>query len=228
MNTDTIYDKEIICPVCSKKTIITKVKSKACKVSSRDTDFCVYYEGINPILYDVWVCENCGYSSMSDKFETINAREAKLILETITPKWVKRSMSGDRSIDNSIEAFKLALLNLQIRKAKSSEFAKVCLRIAWLYRISKDEKEFDFLRHALNYYNDTYEKERFPVDKLDEFTCMYMIAELNRRLGSNEEALKWFGRIISSPDARRNAKLLENARDQIQLIKDSADEAERQ
>lgn len=221
LNTDSIYDKEIICPVCSKKTIVTKVKSKVCKVASRDTDFCVYYEDVNPMLYDIWICENCGYASMGDKFESITTREAKLIHDTISQKWVKRSMSGERSVDSAIEAFKLALLNLQVRKAKSSEFAKIVLRIAWLYRINKDERELDFLRHALIYYNDTYEKERFPVDKLDEFTCMYMIAELNRRLGKNEEAMKWFSRLISSPDARRNTKLLDNARDQIQLIKDT-------
>ena len=54
-----------------------------------------------------------------------------------------------------------------------------------------------------------------------------MIAELHRRLGNNEEAIKWFSRLISSPDARRNAKLLECARDQIQLVKDAAEEAAR-
>lgn len=226
--TDSIYDKEIICPVCSKKTTVTKVKAKACKVSSRDTDFCVYYEGVNPIFYDVWVCENCGYASMNDKFETIGSRDCNLIREVITPKWVKHSMSGERSIESAIESFKLVLLNLQVRKAKSSEFAKVCLRIAWLYRINNDERELDFLKYALRYYNDTYEKERFPVDKLDEFTCMYMIAELYRRVGDNEEAVKWFSRIISSPEARRNTKLLECARDQIQLVKDAAEEAARQ
>lgn len=38
---------------------------------------------------------------------------------------------------------------------------------------------------------------------MDEFTCMYMIAELNRRLGDYDEAIKWFNRLVSSQDARK-------------------------
>lgn len=223
---DSIYDKEIVCPVCSKKTIVTKVKSKSCKVESRDTDFCVYYEGVNPIFYDIWICEHCGYAAQAEKYEDINARDSKLIMQEITPKWTKRSFSGERDVDNAIDTFKLALLNLHVRKAKSSEFAKICIRIAWLYRIKKDEKEIEFIKFALKHYSDAYEKERFPVDKLDEFTCMYMIAELHRRAGNNEEAVKWFSRLISSPDARRNTKLLDCARDQIQLVKDAMGESQ--
>ena len=47
-----LYNKEVVCPVCSQKFQATKVKARACKVKSRDSDFCVHYEGINPILYD--------------------------------------------------------------------------------------------------------------------------------------------------------------------------------
>ena len=215
-----LYDKEIVCPVCSKKFSVTKIKIKGLKVASRDTDFCVLYEGINPLYYDVWVCENCGYAAQSDKFEGIGSRDAQAIKANLSPKWKKRSFSGERDIDNAIESFKLVLLNLQTRGAKSSEFAKVCLRLAWLYRIKQDEKEMEFLKYALRYYSDAYEKERFPVDKLDENTCLYMIGELNRRVGNYEDAVKWLSRLISSPEARKNPALMETARDQYQLVKE--------
>jgi len=217
---ENLYNKDVTCPVCKKKISITKVKSKACRVSSRDTDFCVYYEGLNPLWYEVWVCENCGYASQADKFEEIADRDAKALLEKLAPKWKKRSYSGERDIDNAIETFKLLLYNLQLRKAESSDYAKVCIRIAWLYRLKKDEKEKEFIGHALKYYREAYEKERFPIDKLDENTCLYMIGELNRRVGNYEEAVKWLSRLISSPDARRNPALIETAREQYQLVKD--------
>ncbi|HEX3029516.1 MAG TPA: DUF2225 domain-containing protein [Clostridia bacterium] len=215
----SLYNKKIVCPVCMKEFEMTKVKSKACRVQSRDTDFCVYYEGINPIFYDPIVCENCGYAALSDKFEEIAVKDAKIIKETISPRWVKRSFAGERSIDIALETFKLALYNLQVRKGKASEIAKVCLRIAWLYRIKKDEKENDFLKFALNYYNEMYMKERLPVDKLDEFTVMYMIAELSRRTGNISEAVQWFSKVVSSPEARKNTQLIEMAREQFQLAK---------
>ena len=214
-----LYNKKITCPVCTKQFDITKVKANGCKVQSVDSDLCVRYEGINPILYDVIICEHCGYAAQTDKFESITARDAKLILENVTPRWKKRSFAGERTIDTGIEAFKLALYTLHIRSAKNSELAKVCIRLAWLYRLLENPKEKEFLEFALRNYTQAFENERFPADKLDEFTCMYMIGELHRRTGNVEEAVKWFSRIISSPDARSNRRLLENTREQYALVK---------
>ncbi len=217
-----LYNKKVKCPVCSKEFEVTKVKSNACKVASRDSDFCVYYEGINPIFYDIWVCEHCGYAAQGEKFDLIRPEEVKIILNNISAHWAKRSFAGERSVDMALDAFKLALYNLQLRKGKQSDNARVCIRIAWLYRIKQDDKENDFLRFALRCYTDTYEKEKFPADKLDEYTCMYMIAELNRRVGNIEDSIKWFSRLVGSPEARKNPALIENAREQYQIVKDAA------
>ena len=65
-----------------------------------------------------------------------------------------------------------------------------------------------------------YQKERFPLDKLDEMTCMYIIAELFRRVGKLDDSILWFSRIVSSAAARSNPKLIDMARDQYQLAKD--------
>ncbi|PNT92794.1 DUF2225 domain-containing protein [Clostridium thermosuccinogenes] len=218
---NSIYNSSVTCPVCGSNFEVTKVKIRSCKVASRDSDFCTYYENINPLLYDVWVCENCGYSAMKDKFEKIGAKSAAIIRKEIKPRWTKRSFSGERTVDGALEAFKLALYNLQVRNAPCSEFAKVCLRIAWLYRFKGDkEKERQFLEFSLKNYYDAYQNERFPLDKLDEFTCIYLIAELNRRLDEYEEALKWFSKLISSPEARKNAKLMNTAREQLQVLRE--------
>ena len=217
---ENLYSKELICPICSKKFKVTKVKSKAYKVDKRDTDFCIFYEGLNPIYYDAWVCESCGYAALSDKYMEITSKEIEILLKQLTPKWTKRSFEGERSLEAAIEAFKIVLYNYQLRGVKSSEMAKVCMRLAWLYRLKDDSREHDFIKFALKYYTETYEKENFPVDKLDENTCIYMIGELNRRTGNLNEAVKWFSRLISSQEARKNPILIEMARDQYQLAKD--------
>jgi uncharacterized protein len=218
---DLLYNKKIMCPVCNREIEVTKVKTKGCKVKSRDTDMCVHYEDLNVLFYDVWVCENCGYAALQDKFEGLFTRDIATIRDNISKNWVRRSFIGERDSDRAIEAFKLALLTLKVRNAKPSELAKVCLRIAWLYRDKNDSKrEIEFLNFALNSYNEAYLKERFPLDKLDEYTCMYIIAELFRRVGKLEDSIQWFSRIVSSPEARRNPKLIDMARDQYQLAKD--------
>ncbi|OPX43728.1 hypothetical protein CLHUN_24480 [Ruminiclostridium hungatei] len=223
---DLLYNKKVMCPVCNREIEVTKVKTKGCKVKSRDTDMCVHYEDLNVLFYDVWVCENCGYAALQDKFEGIFTRDIAAIKSNISQNWVVRSFKGEREVDKAIEAFKLALLTLKVRNAKASEVAKVCLRIAWLYRDKNDiKRETEFLNFALNSYNEAYLKERFPLDKLDEFTCMYIIAELFRRVGKLEDAIQWFSRIVSSAEARRNPKLIDMARDQYQLAKDQLAEA---
>ncbi len=216
----SLYNTSIPCPVCSKKFEVTKVKAKSSKLHSRDSDFCVYYEGINPIYYEVYVCENCGYAAQADKFDSISSNEASIILKNISSRWTKRSFSGERTLDTAIEAFKLALYNMHLRKAKGSELAKICIRIAWLFRLKNDEKEMDFLKFALKGYSEAYERENFPVEKLDEFTCLYMIGELNRRIGNLDESVKWFSRLIGSPEARKNPKLIDMAREQFQAVKE--------
>ncbi len=216
-----LYNKKIMCPVCNREIEVTKVKTKGCKVKSRDTDMCVHYEDLNVLFYDVWVCENCGYAALQDKFEGLFTKDIAVIRDKISKNWVKRSFIGERDADKAIEAFKLALLTLKVRNAKASELAKVCLRIAWLYRDKNDSKrETEFLNFALNSYNEAYLKERFPLDKLDEYTCMYIIAELFRRVGKLDDSILWFSRIVSSAEARRNPKLIDMARDQYQLAKD--------
>jgi len=216
-----LYNKKIVCPVCSNEFNVTKVKVRACKVKSRDSDFCVHYETVNPLYYDAWVCENCGYSALSDKFLDISPKEADTLKKKLMPKWKKHSLSGVRNEDAAIEALKLVLISLQFREAKAIELAKVCLRIAWMYRFKGDEaEEKKFLCHALDYYTQAYENERFPVDKTDECTCMYIIGELNFRAGNYDEAVKWFSRLIGSEEARKKPVLIEAARDQYQLVKD--------
>ncbi len=218
---DLLYNKKVMCPVCNREIEVTKVKTKGCKVKSRDTDMCVHYEDLNVLYYDVWVCEYCGYAALQDKFEGLFTKDIAVIRDKISKNWVRRSFVGERDVEKAIEAFKLALLTLKVRNAKASELAKVCLRIAWLYRDKEDSKrETEFLNFALNSYNEAYSKERFPLDKLDEFTCMYIIAELFRRVGKLEDSIQWFSRIVSSAQARSNPKLIDMARDQYQLAKD--------
>ena len=216
-----LYNKKVNCPVCNKEIVVTKVKSKSVKVKSRDTDLCVHYEDLNPLFYDIWVCEFCGYSNFQEKFETILSREIKAIKDNISGHWASRSFSGERTIDTAIETFKLALLNYKVRNGKNSDIARICLRIAWLYRSKNDTKELDFLNFAVEAYRTAYEKERFPIDRLDEYTCMYIIGELYRRLDKYEDCLQWFSKVISSSGAKNVPNLLDMTRDQIQLAKDA-------
>lgn len=221
-----LYSSKMKCPVCESNIEITKVRAKSVRLIRQDTDFCPYYEGENPILYEAAVCSECGYGSHITTFEQINRHEKAKVREKISSKWIKRSFLGERNIEKSLEAFKIVLLNLYEMEAPKSEAAKICLRIAWLYRYKGDkELEKKFLEHALLQYKIAYHDEDLSEGKFDEFTCMFIIAELSMRLGNYDESMQWFSRLISAYSDPRNKsripnKLIETARDLVQEIKE--------
>lgn len=223
------YAKKEKCPVCGNVFDNLKVAGTAVRVVKKDEDFCPYYEPINYLLYFPCLCSACGYAAMEDKFENISDKNINLIKEVITSRWVPREFNGERTINDGIELYKLVLLNLQVKKANSSEIASVCMRIAWLYRFINDPKEYDFLKFALSSYKEAFENENLPTENLDEITCMYIIGELSRRLEDDNEAGKWYHKVISykNIDEANKGKtnyIINLAREQLQRVRDKKDQ----
>lgn len=222
-----IYNSTIDCPVCEKNIEVTKVRSKFVKLVKQDEDFCPHYELWNPILYEAWICSHCGYAAHNTVFQDITFHDQKIVLEKISKRWTSRDFTGERNEDQALEAFKIVLYNLQVRGAPPSEFGKVCLRIAWIYRYKGNlEDEYKFLRFSFDYYKKAYTNEHLNKGRLDEYTCMYIIAELGRRLDLMDESMLWFGKLISASANPKDKEkippvLLDNAREQVYKLRHS-------
>lgn len=214
-----IYNKEITCPICGKVFKTKAVKSSYYRVGKKDTDFFIRYLTVNPYFYDVWLCNNCGYGTLKADFGKIRENEIELVRKNIMTRWQGRTYPEAYDVNIAIERYKLALLNYTVIDAKSSKKAMTCLKIAWMYRILEDkENELLFLRQALEGFNDTYYNESFPIYGMNKYTVMYLIGEINRRVGNNEKALLWLGQVITAPAV--SPKLKDLARDQKDLIKE--------
>jgi len=91
-----------------------------------------------------------------------------------------------------------------------------------MYRLldTNDAKEMElvFLKKALEGLSDAYYTEAFPIYGMDKYSAMYLIGELNRRLGNPEDSLVWFSNVITTPNVKQNLKEL--ARDMKFLIKE--------
>ena len=222
-----VYNTKTVCPCCDKEFPYGKVRSKMVRYTGQDTDLFPKYEGENPLFYDAVVCPICGFAYIGTSYELLNKNDFKAVREKITPKWSQRSFDGPRTVEQAIEAYKLVLLNCRARQAPASDLAKVCMRLAWMHRIRGDSvMDYKFLEFAFQYYQDAYMKERLPVGKLDEYTVMYMIGELGRRLGKYQDSIAWFSKLIAagmSPAHKLKIppNLLEMARDQSMLAKDA-------
>jgi len=189
----------------------------------KDSDLFIRYSIINPYFYDVWVCNECGYAAMKRDFNKIKSFQINSVKEGITPNWVPREYPEIYNIDIAIERFKLSLLNYVVIESTFSKKGFNCLKLAWMYRLKNSyDKENLFLNQALESLKEAYSSEDFPIYGMDNYTTMYLIAELMRRTGSTEEALRWFSNVITCPGISSRLKNL--ARDQKDLIKEEMNE----
>jgi uncharacterized protein (DUF2225 family) len=212
-----LYDREVICPVCSNKFKVKTIKKGGYRPQSRDSDSFVHYDFVNPYFYDVWVCGDCGYSAMESDFLKIKSYQIPLVVEKVSPKWQGKTYPETYDVNTAIERYKIALLNYFYIDALASKKAMTCLRLAWMYRIIKDDaKEIAFIKQAIEGFEVAYFNEDFPIYKIDKFSMLYLLGELNRRIGNNDKALSWFSQVITALNAPQ--KLKDKTRDQKELI----------
>lgn len=115
--------------------------------------------------------------------------------EKVAQNWSMRDYCKERTWEDSLQCFKLALLSAQIKNEKSRVVAGLLHHLAWLYRIKGDwEQEERFLSFALDAYVNVFETEGMD---LNNAKLMYLMGELNRRLKRFPDAVKWFSRIIN-------------------------------
>lgn len=217
------YQKEIECLHCKKKFKTTKLRSKFVKVERQESDFQPVYlnNEANPLFYNVFVCEHCGFSFTEDFTKYFAPGVKEEIQEKISANWTPHSFGDERTIDQAISAYKLAYLSGTVKKEKAVAIAGLALRTAWLYRINKNqEQELRFISIARNLYSDSYSSEDYAGTQMSELRIIYMIAELSRRLGDREQATRFFSRAIEKQSSTVEPKLIEMAKEQWQLMRE--------
>lgn len=223
MEISPYYQKSIECLHCKKHFKTTKVRSKFVKVESYASDFQPNYQNkeINPLLYNIFVCDHCGFSS-TEEFSKYFAPGVKdEIQEKIANKWVPRSYGNERSINDGIITYKLGIFCGTIKKEKFICIAGLALRTAWLYRIQhKYADERRFMEIARDRYNDSYSSGDYSGTQMSETRVLYLIAELSRRLGDVEYATRYFSKVIEKQSTSLEPKIVEMAKERWQEIRE--------
>jgi uncharacterized protein (DUF2225 family) len=231
---DIIFEKTYKCPVCDAEFKSKTVKTGKVKLISADTDLRPKYHLVDSLKYDVIACPTCGYASLNRFFNYMTSAQAKLIKTNISASYKGAPAEGDvLSYDEAITKHKLALINTIVKHGKLSERAYTCLKTAWLIRgkreslpestpdlakVSQDlvNQEQEFLANAYEGFSEAFSKEMFPMCGMDELTITYLLADLARRVGKYDEAVRFVSKVITSRDA--NERIKEKARQIKQLI----------
>lgn len=231
---DYIFEKKMQCPVCDKEFHAKTVKTGKPRLIGSDSDFRPKYSGIDSIKYDAIVCPHCGYAALSRFFGYMTSVQARLIKENVSAKFKKLPETGATyTYDEAINRHKLALLNAVVKKAKASERAYTCLKIAWLYRGKKEslmsdpkngaevkvceQNENEMLKNAYEGFLIAHQKEDFPICGMDDSTFEYLLADLAVKNEKYDIAVRLTSGIIVSRTA--NAKIKEKARTLRDTIK---------
>ncbi|MEK3954411.1 DUF2225 domain-containing protein [Psychrobacillus sp. FSL K6-1464] len=216
------YQKDIECLHCKQKFKTTKVRSKFIKVESHHTDFQPIYENkeINPLLYNIFVCEHCGFSFTDDFTKYFAPGVKEIIQEQISSKWAPRTYGNERSIEEGIMTYKLGILSGTLKKEKFVNMAGLALRTAWLYRLQdKQQEEIRFLEMARNRYAESYSNDDYNGTQMSESRMLYLIAELSRKIGDIEYATRYFSKVIEKQNSSLEPTIVEMAKDRWQEIR---------
>lgn len=221
-----LMEKRMLCPLCQKSFNTTKVKTTKLRIIDRDTDFCTYYEDINPYFYEINVCPECGFAFSDTHTGDIIDEKRERFKQIISSKWTGRDFGGIRNIDQAIETYKMAITSSEITGEKSSKLAGLCLRLSWLFRIKEDrEEELRFMRWSTELYGKAYQWEDFDgKDSMELGTVLYLLGELNYRLGEYKKVSTWFN-IAFTNASDINASTMGIIRDRWQDIKEDIKKA---
>lgn len=168
------------------------------------------------MYYSIFVCPGCGFASFETEFEDVGRLANRFkdnFRREVTAKWRGQQFDNERVWQDALESYKLALMTYTSLDYKKSVMAKVCLRVAWLYRYkNKKSKENIFLGYARDYFIAAYEKENLASDKEDELLTMLLVGELSRQLGDHKLAIKWFDKLLKNPDVKKKRHIELRAR----------------
>lgn len=218
--TDFLIDKKMRCPICDKEFPIKSVATTRLKKLESDFDLRPNFAYIDQLKYDAIFCPNCGYTAMTANFPKIEPARAKLIKQEISANFkpVREELRDTYSYEYAIEKMKLALVCCMAKKAKMSEKAYCCLKLAWLRRaqLKKIEKAGDQVNPELAqvarqeydaFYSQAYEgflkameTETPPFNGIPSTSLEYMIVNMAVELGHLDVAGKLVSKLITNPN----------------------------
>lgn len=215
-----LYDKAVVCPACDNPFETKQVKSSHLKVLKRDDDFKIYYGGLNPDHYAIAVCPKCGYSAFLTDYKALTPAARSSFEKLIGSRWKRQDYCGERTWEQAVAAYKLAMLTYRATFAEPSTLAKLCVRIAWIYREVGRNEEEEYLTFARDQYLDAYTKEDFTGREDDELTAFFFLGELNLRLEDYKSSVEWFQRTLQHEKIQSKKMILEKTRDRRLLASD--------
>ena len=226
--TDFLLLKSVRCPICDNAFRTPVIKTGRARRKDPDVDLRPRFEGIDTNKYDIASCPKCGFTAMHRYFGHLAPVQMKLIREGVLSKFKTPPAKAITeletiSYDTAIDLYKIALYTSVVKKAKNSEKAYTCLKIAWLLRgkieelsvdaeknkeaIAACQKDYDtFYQQAFDGFVKAMSSESYPMAGMDQSTTDLLIAAMAYNLGQYEYSARFVSSLIVSNSAPSNVK----------------------
>lgn len=223
MEEDILFIVEKTCPICKKNTRLVKARSRL-SVESRDVDLCVHYKDFNPYLYQLMVCENCGFAADDKTFAAKFPTPKRVkIWELLTKKGMFFNFKKENTLDDAINAYHTFMSYMDILNLPLSKQASAHLHLGWLYRFAEDApNEKFYLKRAAELYDESLGNERYPIGDMTEASVMYLIAAIHFKLGDIDQCAQYLSKVMNDRQIRdRERNVYDKARDLWSDVRDA-------
>ena len=197
------------------------------KQLNHDTELRTRFEDIEPIHYKVWVCPGCLYANFVNRFSDLSASQRSTLKESVRktkghPSQVFPKPGGDA--EKAINDFRLADRVPDADQSRCQRYLPApgstwhgCMTTWAMWRLATAARQ-----NSLAAYEQFYFQERSLTPSM-EFQALYIIGELNKRLGNIRKAHEYFLKVLHYK-GHNMAMLTELARDSLQELKNMAKE----
>ena len=206
----TLRQIELACPICYNRFNSQAVISTN-SFGGKRTDFHERAAGAQPLPFFIHTCSRCGYSGSERDF-TEETDVSPILKEHVWDELAPKLSSGPVGGSDKYEfAAKVALW----QGSEPRRVADLLLRAAWCCVDEGDiEAERYFRRQAAWMFEkalSTYD----GVDRDERAVLTYLVGELWRRVGDNNQANEWFDRVGNEiTNAETQQWILDAARQQ--------------
>lgn len=208
---------DIRCPVSGTTFQYLRVRAGGVRPRSRQSDFQIVYQDVDPTWYSVIVCPQCSYAAYLDDFRQLGTAERRDLVanQTVRDEFGRPYLCGVRTLDEAKVAFDLGLAAYRVRGASARREAGILHRLGWLERARGDaEAEGRLLRAARDAYRHAYERDG-DMNDAAAMRAAYIIGDLSLRIGEPQEAGRWLLSCVQTPAADQHSGLVRMARERL-------------
>jgi uncharacterized protein (DUF2225 family) len=224
---NALWNKKLKCPFCNAEFETTRLRASAIRILEKQTDFGSVFDGASPYFYAITACSNCSVAARNEEFEKLMPGYEPKLMEL--SKKLAGSVGkheafqvGELNVDQALKRHELAITMHKFRAhSDAGELAGLYMHLAWINRAAGQlEAEHKAMEQAVLAYQEFYEKGNKLPEKLGEPGILYMIGELNRRLGNIRNARVYFSKALSSKELGAFPNIESMLREGMLLAKD--------